>query len=73
MRGQIGTLVCLLDTYIPLPCSSNESTRRLNIPRTYITSSVNSTEEMNCLLSYSSANTSLHNIPVNRKFINMSF
>jgi predicted secreted protein len=40
---------------------------------TFIVYTVNSTEEVNSLLDYSSVNSSLHNLRVNRIFMNMSF
>jgi hypothetical protein len=53
--------------------SSNKS-RALKILRKYIASPVNSTGtgEVNSLLDYSSVNSSLHNLPVNRILMSLS-
>jgi hypothetical protein len=47
--------------------------RALRILRKCIVSLLNSPEEVNNLLDYSPVNNSLHNLPVNRIFMNMSF
>jgi hypothetical protein len=47
--------------------------RGLKIPRKYIASEVNNTRVVNNLLDYSAVNSSLHNLPVNMIFLNMSF
>jgi hypothetical protein len=52
--------------------SSNES-KELKIPRKYIACPVNSTGEVNSLLDYSPVNSALHNLPVNRIFMNIYF
>jgi hypothetical protein len=43
------------------------------IPPKYITSPVKNTIEGNSILDDSQVNSSLHNIPVNRIYMNMSF
>ena len=45
----------------------------IKIPRMYIAFPVNSTGEVNSLLDFLPVNSSLHNLPVYRIFMNISF